>query len=200
MSVSLAWPVLVLDSFSPPSSSQPCTWIRWGGSMPAAISIAGQYTQWNRMISLPMTWCTCRPPRVEPLVVGAVADGRGVVDEGVVPDVEDVALGPRHRHAPGERRAGDRDVVEALAEEPEHLVALALRGDDLGVLLDPVDEPLLVAAQAEEVVLLLERGRRACSCGSGSRCRRSARSRCSTPRRRRSTGPRRCRARCRRCP
>ena len=92
------------------------------------------------MISLPMTWWTCGPPRGEPLVVGAVADGGGVVDEGVVPDVEDVALGPRHRHAPGERRAGDRDVVEALAEEAEHLVALALGGDDLGVRLDPVDE------------------------------------------------------------
>ena len=26
--------------------------------MPADISIAGQYTQWKRMISLPMRWCT----------------------------------------------------------------------------------------------------------------------------------------------
>ena len=42
MSVSLALPVSLLDSFSPPSSSQPWTLIRWGGSIPAAISIAGQ--------------------------------------------------------------------------------------------------------------------------------------------------------------
>ena len=100
------------------------------------------------------------PPGVEALLVGAEADGRGVVDEGVVPDVEDVTGGPRHRHAPGERRAGDRHVVEALAQEPEHLVALALGRDDLGVGLDPVDETLLVAAEAEEVVLLLQRGDR----------------------------------------
>ena len=42
MSVSLALPVSDFDSFSPPSSSQPCTWIRCGGSIPAAISMAGQ--------------------------------------------------------------------------------------------------------------------------------------------------------------
>ena len=98
------------------------------------------------------------PPGSEALVVGAEADGRGVVDERVVPDVEDVALGPRHRHAPGERGPGDRHVIEALAQEAEHLVPLALGGDDLRVRLDPVDEALLVAAQAEEVVLLAERG------------------------------------------
>ena len=160
MSVSLAGPCTVLLSFSPPSSSQPWTCTRCGGSSPAASSIAGQYTQWNRMISLPMRWCTAGHHGVEALVVGAVADGGGVVDERVVPDVEDVAFGPRHRHAPGERRAGDRHVVEALADEAEHLVALALRRDDLGVVLDPVEQALLVAAQPEEVVLLLELGDR----------------------------------------
>ena len=48
----------VLLIFAPPTSSHPCTCTRLGGSSPAASSIAGHHTQWNRMISLPMTWCT----------------------------------------------------------------------------------------------------------------------------------------------
>ena len=54
MSVSLAGPCTVLDSFSPPRRSHPWTCTRFGGSRPAASRIAGQYTQWNRMISLPI--------------------------------------------------------------------------------------------------------------------------------------------------
>ena len=46
----------VLLIFSPPLSSQPPTAHCAGGSMPADSSIAGQYTQWWRMMSLPIRW------------------------------------------------------------------------------------------------------------------------------------------------
>jgi hypothetical protein len=46
---------------------------------------------------------------------------------------------------------------QALADEAERLVALA-SGDGVGVGLVPVEEALLVAAQPEEVVLLLQPG------------------------------------------
>ena len=45
---------VVLLIFSPPTSSHPPTAQPFGGSSPADISIAGQYTQWKRMMSLPI--------------------------------------------------------------------------------------------------------------------------------------------------
>ena len=45
---------VVFDIFSPPTIKNPPTAQPLGGSMPADMSIAGQYTQWNRMMSLPM--------------------------------------------------------------------------------------------------------------------------------------------------
>ena len=53
-----AMPVsLDLLIFSPPTSSQPCANTLRGNGSPAAISIAGQITAWNRRMSLP-TRCT----------------------------------------------------------------------------------------------------------------------------------------------
>ncbi len=66
------------------------------------------------------------PPVGEARPVGAVADRRGVVDERVVPDVEDVRVVPRHRHTPVERAAADADVAEAVADQAQRLVALAV--------------------------------------------------------------------------
>src|SRR5438270_9588322 len=96
-----------------------------------------------------------RPPEGEALGIGAVADGGGVVDEGVVPDVEDVAVGPGDGHAPGERGPGDADVLQALPYEAQRLVALGGGLDRLGIVLVPPEEAVLVAAEPEEVVLLL---------------------------------------------
>ena len=41
------------DIFSPPTRSQPWANTLRGGSSPAAMSIAGQYTAWKRRMSLP---------------------------------------------------------------------------------------------------------------------------------------------------
>ena len=106
MSVSLAGPCTVFDSFSPPSSSQPCTCTRWGGSRPGGQQHRRPVHAVEPDDLLADQVVHVRPPRVEALVVGAEADGGGVVDERVVPDVEDVALGPRHRHAPGRATCG----------------------------------------------------------------------------------------------
>ena len=45
-------------SSRPDTSSHPCTSTWAGGSMPAAMHMAGHHTQWNRMMSLPIRWCT----------------------------------------------------------------------------------------------------------------------------------------------
>ena len=97
-----------------------------------------------------------RPPLIELVLVLAVADGRHIVDEGVVPDVEDVLLVPRDPDAPIDGGPSDGDVVESTFDEAERLVALRLGQDDMGVGRIPVDQRLLKGAQFEEVVLFLQ--------------------------------------------
>ena len=97
-----------------------------------------------------------RPPRPEAGLVGAVADRRDVVGEGVEPDVGDVALVPGQRDAPGDRRATDREVLQAAPDEAEGLVALGLGPYEVGVLFVPVEQRLLVLREPEEVVLLAD--------------------------------------------
>ena len=46
----------VFDIFLPPTVRKPCAHTCVGGSTPAAISIAGQYTAWKRRMSLPIEW------------------------------------------------------------------------------------------------------------------------------------------------
>ena len=68
-----------------------------------------------------------RPPGLEALLVLAVADGGDVVDQGVVPDVEDVLLVPRNGHTPVDRGPGDGDVTKASLDEAQGLVPLRFR-------------------------------------------------------------------------
>ncbi len=107
-------------------------------------------------MSLPMRWTStghqCSNSDGSSL---AVAGGGDVVGEGVEPH-------PRHRvgvpgegHAPLERAAADGDVPQAAADEREHLVAAAGGDDRLRVLVVPVEQPLLVAGEPEEPVVLL---------------------------------------------
>ena len=94
------------------------------------------------------------PVAVEPLAVVGIADGGAVVDERVEPHVGDVALVPRQRDAPRDRRAADREVEQALLDQAEDLVALPCRLHRLGMLLVVRQQPVLVAREPEEVVLL----------------------------------------------
>ena len=94
-------------------------------------------------------------------VAGAVAGGRQVVGEGVEPDVGDVAGVPGQGDPPVDRGPADGEVLEALADEPEGLVAPDLGLHEAGVGVVPVEQGLLVAAQLEEVVLLLHADDRA---------------------------------------
>ena len=131
-----------------------------------------------------------------------VAESREVVDQRVEPDVGDVLVVEGQRDAPREPRLrpADGEVLERLAQEAQHLVAVALGLDEARVVLEVLDQPVLVLRHLEEVVLLLDEGaapsggRGTCRPRSPSRCR-SARSRSSTSRRtRRSRSRRRRRA------
>ncbi len=84
----------------------------------------------------------------------AVDQGRVVVDERVEPDVGDVLLVPRQRDAPRHAlaRTADGEVADRLAQHRQHLVAVALRADQVGLLVEQVVKPGAVLLHAEEVV------------------------------------------------
>ncbi len=84
-----------------------------------------------------------------------IAHGGEIVGERVEPDIHDVLGIARHRDAPGEAGARDRQIVEAAADEAHHLVAARARRDEVGIALVMREQPLLPRRQAEEIIFLL---------------------------------------------
>ncbi len=97
-----------------------------------------------------------RPQLGEALRVGAVAGRGDVVLQRVHPHVQDVLVVPGQRDAPVEGGAGDGEVLQALLDEAQHLVAGRLGGDEAGVLGVELQQLRAVRGEAEEVVLLLQ--------------------------------------------
>ena len=115
-----------------------------------------------------MTWTSAGQIAAEPVVVGAVADGRDVVQQGVEPDVDRLLGVERDGDAPGEPLAGDRDVLEARLDEVDDLVAAALGLDEVGVRRVVGEQAVAERREPEEVVLLLDLAERGVRGGSGS--------------------------------
>ena len=122
-------------------------------------------------MSLPMTCRSAGHQWANAVGIVREAGAGDVVDERVVPDVDDpglgipravlaqralAVLGDRERDAPtaGRALARDREVLEAAADEAEHLVAPVVRLDEVGVVGEMALEALLVGRQPEEPVLL----------------------------------------------
>ncbi|EQD24416.1 MAG: hypothetical protein D084_Lepto4C00442G0001, partial [Leptospirillum sp. Group IV 'UBA BS'] len=101
-----------------------------------------------------------RPEAGKPLLRGrpqGPGDG-DVVQEGVEPDVGHVVGGEGDGDPPGHPALGpgDAEVGEGLFEKAHDLVVAGLGTDGLGVGFVPGDEPVLVAAHAEEDVGLAD--------------------------------------------
>ena len=110
-------------------------------------------------MSLPMTWRSAGHHRWNSLQVVREAGAGDVVDQRVVPDVDragggvpgavgelraGAVLADGKRDAPGGARAADREVLEALADEAQHLVAPVVRLDEVRVRLVVREQALLV--------------------------------------------------------
>src|SRR3546814_3851039 len=61
----------------------------------------------------------------------------------------------RHRDAPGESGAADREILEAALHEADHLVAPGRRQDEVGVRVIEGEQAVAPFRQLEEVGLLL---------------------------------------------
>ena len=119
-----------------------------------------------------------------------------VVREGVVPDVDDVSRRLGHGDPPGERGAGDGQVVQPPLDEGDHLVAAALRPDERRVSSDSsrgAAPGISTGGKSRTAPSASPRGGRT---SGNSRPQAAAPS--STPRRGRSTTPRTRPGRCRR--
>ncbi len=96
------------------------------------------------------------PAAGEGLLVGSVADGSRVIEQCVDPHVDDVRLVPGQRDAPVEGRARDGEILQALRDERDDLVASGVRAHEVGLVLVELEQAVLELAQLEEVVLLLQ--------------------------------------------
>ncbi len=92
-----------------------------------------------------------------PARIGLVrkAGSGDVVRQRIEPDIHHVAVRARHRHAPGEGGAADREILEPRLHETDHLVAPALGRDEVGVRLVEREQPVLPGRETEEPGRLL---------------------------------------------
>ena len=133
------------------------------------MSMAGQIMEWNRTISLPTPDNGVEPddllahkvdvggPILVVIVIPVVhkAQGGGVVEQSVHPDVYHMARVKVHGNAPGEAGAADAQVLQAgLDEVVDHLVDPGAGLQEVGVL-QQVPDPVGILGQAEEIGLLL---------------------------------------------
>ena len=121
---------------------KPCTKTLRGNSIPADIRNAGQYTVWNRMMSLPIM-CRSAGQNLRKDSDDGVgeADAGQVVRQRVDPHVHDVVGMVGHRHAPVERGARDGQVAQAAGDEADDLVAPHVGPDELRVRLVVRQQP-----------------------------------------------------------
>ena len=95
-----------------------------------------------------------RPVLVELLRIVEETDWRQVVRQCVEPDVNDVLRVDGDRDAPVERGARDAEVVEALLDEVDHLIAARDRLDEVRMVFDVLQHAVRVLAHLEEVRFL----------------------------------------------
>ena len=135
-----------------------------GSGSPALISIAGQITAWKRVMSLPMTCRSAGHQRSNICRLAAEADGRGVVDERVEPDVDDA----RGSNGSGMPHACPARLTEMSSSPPSSRRRISLRRtsglEELRVRREVIEQRLLILRQAEEVVLLPDPLRRRVGC------------------------------------
>ena len=85
-----------------------------------------------------------------------IAGGGDVVGQRVDPDIHHMLFVARHRHAPVEGRARDRQVLQPGFDEAHDLVAALRRPDEVGIVLVEGEQPVLIGREPEEIALLLD--------------------------------------------
>src|SRR5206468_12525328 len=79
-----------------------------------------------------------------------------IIDERIDPHVDDLAVVPRDRDAPGMARATEAEVLQATLDERARLVVTEARQDKVRPRVVEVEQGLLKGGELEEVVRLLD--------------------------------------------
>ena len=83
-----------------------------------------------------------------------ITEAGHVIEQGVKPNVGHVVVIKGKRNAPCQTgfRTGYTQVLERLPQEGQHLVSIPLRPDEVRVLRDMIDQPLLISAHPEKII------------------------------------------------
>ena len=105
-----------------------------------------------------------------PGVIGTVREAQAgqVVEQSVEPDVGNIALVKGEGDAPSEALLGpgNAQVFQGLPQKTQDFVLVPFGPDPLRVVLDVAQEPILVAAHAEEIIFFFDEGGRSLVIGA----------------------------------
>ncbi len=81
-------------------------------------------------------------PLEQGIVIRTVTECRDVIEQSVEPDVDRLFLVERHRDAPAETLAGDRNVLQAGLDKIENFIPAAFRLDETRILAVMSEQPV----------------------------------------------------------
>ncbi len=84
-----------------------------------------------------------------------IADAGDVVGQRVHPDIDDMARRVRHRNAPIQRGARNRQILQPAFDEADDFVAALRRQDEIRIVLVMAQQLVLIVREPEEIGLLL---------------------------------------------
>ena len=102
------------------------------------------------------------PPLFDFIIFSAIANCGEVVNQGVVPNIKDVLLVPRHWNTPRNRCARNRDVTKTTLNKCVRFVALCSRGYELWVLRVVLKKLVFEGTEFEEPVFFFHLCKRFC--------------------------------------
>ncbi len=105
-------------------------------------------------MSLPIRWMSAGQNFSKSRHVVRIARAGDVIGQRIDPDIHHMIGRSRHRHAPVEAGAADREVDQPALDEAQDLVAARFRADEVRVGGVEIEQGLLVFGEAEEPGLL----------------------------------------------
>ena len=95
-----------------------------------------------------------RPVFIELFRIIQIADRSQVVGQGIKPYINNVLFINRHRNAPVKGSTGNAQILHALLDEVNHLIAAGNRLDKIRIFLNVLQKAVSVLADLEEISLL----------------------------------------------
>ncbi|EJX07158.1 hypothetical protein, membrane [gut metagenome] len=96
----------------------------------------------------------CRPVFIEHSVISAIFNTGQIVQESVEPYVYNVLFVKGNRNTPVKGGTGNAQILQALFNKVDHLIAAACRLNEIRVFFDELQPPVLIFRHFEEIAFL----------------------------------------------